>query len=198
MKKLEGKQMKSKLFITAILALSLVLSFNACESITDDGYYKMGQDSITSKVDLVGKRKLVIKNTSTTSGVITNIYVYETNPKDKTQAANDVQAYFNYLIEKYGFESIVKLDYFPYEGGVELKLKKVSADEGQFIILDIEYNSTGYILTFSKSNDLRKIEKEGPTDPGYYEMGQDRITSIIGAIGERKGERKIVKKDVFF
>jgi hypothetical protein len=42
-------------------------------------------------------------------------------------------------------------DHLPFEGGVEMSFGKDSADAGNIIILDIEYNTKGYALLFRKT-----------------------------------------------
>ena len=141
-----------KIIAAALLALFLTVALTSC-SLEDKGYYDMGADRITSVKGVIGEmgnRKMNSINVSTTDGVQTNIYEYKTDPSDKTQAANDMAAYFQRLLDTDGFITLISFDGMPYEGGIDMQFAKDSVDAGKIIILDIDYNSTGYTLTFTK------------------------------------------------
>lgn len=128
-----------------IAAATLILGNTA-----DAAYYSLGKDRVASIKEAVGKRDVTSVSTATSNGVLTKTMVYKTDLEDVSQAAEDLAVYFNYLIEKEGFLSMVEFDGLPYAGGVDLRLGKRSVDEGKIIILDITYDSTGYTLVFTK------------------------------------------------
>ena len=143
--------MKKVLSLLAALVLVLTFALAACNMLTDKGTYNLGNDSIKSMVGALGEdRKMNSISTATKNDVQTNIYGYLTDPDDNTQAANDVAAYFQYLLDNEGFLSLKAFDGLPYAGGVEMQFAKKSVDEGKIIILDIDYNEKGYTLTFTK------------------------------------------------
>ena len=143
--------MKIRRFTAVALILGLVVTLAACGALKDDGTYELGKDSITSMSGALGEeRKMNGVSAETKNGVQTNIYKYQTDPNDTTQAANDVAVYFQYLLENDGFLSMKAFDGLPYEGGVEMQFAKKSVDKGKIIILDIVYNEKGYTLIFTK------------------------------------------------
>ena len=143
----------AKLIIASTLMLCLMLALASCSLIEDKGTYEMGNDSIISVKSVLGEmgaRKMTSFNISINNGVQTNIYTYTTDPNDAKQAANDMAKYFQFICDNEGFLSMVTFDGLPYEGGVEMRFGKNSVDEGKIIILEIEYDTKGYTLTFTK------------------------------------------------
>jgi hypothetical protein len=127
--------------------------------------YKLGSDIIPSITSIVGDRLCAESDTEVIDGVTVMTIRYETDPDDKTQAANDVAAYFNYLIESEGFVSLVTFDTLPYEGGVDMRFAKNSNETGEIIILTIEYDYGGYILQFQKGEGTLEIFDDNPPEP---------------------------------
>ena len=115
-------------------------------------YYTLGNDRISSIMKVVGKRNIVNYNAVSDNGGTNMAVVYWTDPDDPTQAANDVAKYFQYLLANDDFLSLKAFNGLPYEGGVEMSFGKNSADEGNIVILNIDYNSKGYVLMFNKSS----------------------------------------------
>jgi len=116
----------------------------------DAEYYTLGADKVTSITKIVGARDLVKSDTVTNADVTTMTMVYSTDPNDHTQAANDMAKFFQYLMANDGFIPLKSFDGLPYEGGVEMQFAKESVDAGKLIILDMNYNSKGYTLIFTK------------------------------------------------
>jgi hypothetical protein len=112
--------------------------------------YTLDDDRIISIILIVGRRNVVKSVTETHDGIPAITVVYSTDPADPSQAANDVKAYFNYLVNEGDFHALKAFDGFPIEGGVEISVARDSDDEGHVIILDIDYNSKGYTLSFKK------------------------------------------------
>ena len=145
-----------------ILASILILSLTACGLLKDEGTYKIGNDTVTSIAGVLGElgaRKVNSIETGIDDGIQTNTYGYKTDPEDPTQAAEDLAVYFKYLQNNEGFVSMKAFSGLPYEGGVEIQLAKNSVDEGKIIILDIEYDATGYTLTFTKGKGTLEINE---------------------------------------
>jgi len=113
-------------------------------------YYTLGKDRIPSVLKVVGNRNIVNFDTEIANGTMVMVIVYWTDWADPTQAANDMAKYFQYLLALDDFIPLKSFDGLPYEGGVEMSFAKDSADEGNIVILDIDYNSKGYSLMFRK------------------------------------------------
>ncbi|MCL1876308.1 MAG: hypothetical protein FWF87_08645 [Synergistaceae bacterium] len=113
-------------------------------------HYTLENDSIPSVMKVVGQRNIVNYNSVTYSGGTNMAVVYWTDPADHTQAANDMAKYFQYLLDNDDFMSLKAFSGLPYEGGVEMSFGKNSVDAGNIIILDIDYNTRGYVLIFRK------------------------------------------------
>jgi hypothetical protein len=121
------------------------------DNVTADAeYYTLGNDRITSITKVVGQRNVVRSGAIRDSGVTTMTVVYSTDPADPTQAGNDVAKYFQYLLDNDDFLALKSFEDLPYEGGVEMSFGKDSVDNGQIIILDIDYDVKGYTLKFQK------------------------------------------------
>ena len=136
--------------ISALLFLCVMFTLASCGFLKDKGYYDMGKDRITSMGGFAGERKMTGVETSISNGVATNIYKYQTDPQIKTQAVDDVYGYIFYLVEKENFIFTIDIPEFPDNGGIDIQLAKESADAGKIIVLEIDYKTSGYTLTFSK------------------------------------------------
>ena len=117
-------------------------------------YYTLGNDKITSITKVVGQRNVIRSDAATTSGVTAMTVVYSTDPNDHTQAANDVGNYFQYLMANDDFLALKSFSGLPYEGGVEMSFAKESVDKEKIIILNIDYNISGYTLIFKKGDGI--------------------------------------------
>jgi predicted nucleic acid-binding Zn ribbon protein len=120
------------------------------DTIENVPYYELGRDLITSITRVVGERTFVYFYTETEDDYISVTVIYKTDPDDYTQAVSDIWEYFQYLTNNDGFYNLVAFDELPYAGGIEMRLAKNSLDAGNIIILEIEYNTNGYALTFTK------------------------------------------------
>jgi nitrogen fixation-related uncharacterized protein len=136
------------------------------EDIPNPAYYDLGRDLVASITKIVGEREISGYDRKTENGATILKAAYLTDPKDKTQPANDVWDYFQYLMNDEGFISLVSFDVLPYEGGVDLSLAKYSVDEGQIIIVNIYYDSGGYTLEITKcEGTLTIFDEEEPAQP---------------------------------
>ena len=136
------------------------------EDIPNPAYYDLGRDLVASITQIVGEREISGYDRKTENGATILKAAYLTDPKDKTQPANDVWDYFQYLMNEEGFTSLVSFDVLPYEGGIDLSLAKYSVDEGQIIVVKIYYDSGGYTLEITKSEGtLTFFDDEEPAQP---------------------------------
>ena len=141
-------------------------------------YYEIVNDSITSIETVVGRRDMISYDTDFVDGNTVTTIVYETDPDDFTQAANDIAAYFQYLLDNDGFVSLVSFSSLPYVGGIELSFAKNAADPGNIIILDIEYDTTGYTLIFTTGEGTLTLFSDDD------EIENDNLSWFSGTIQE--------------
>jgi len=136
-----------------VLAVSIPLS-NA----TKADYYTLGADQIPSvKLALGQTRKVVSTSTSISGGVTTKVIKYQVSG---TSQNKDMSTYMVYLHDKDGFYTLTDIDFSPASatGG----LGRNSKDSGQELLLQIEYDTSGYTITIVKEKG--KITPNGAGD----------------------------------
>ena len=127
--------------VGVVLAVTIPLS-NA----TKADYYTIGADQIPSvKLALGQTRKVTSVSTSTSGGVTTKVIKYQVSG---TTQNKDMSAYMVYLHDKGGFYTLTDIDFSPASatGG----LGRNSKDDGQELLLQIEYDTSGYTITIIK------------------------------------------------
>ena len=143
--------------VKKLIGITMILTFLGASCVCASGAgttkeeYTLGNDKISSITKVVGQRNVLKSDSVTTNGVTAMTIVYSTDPNDHTQAANDVGKYFQYLMANENFLALKSFNHLPYEGGAEMSFAIDSVDQGEIIILNIDYNTKGYTLKFKKS-----------------------------------------------
>ena len=103
----------------------------------------MGDDTISSIKSVVEKRKVTSVYTGIKNGITTKTVEYKS---DSVQ--DDLIKYVEYLRTDAGFSLIKEMDLSVVPSTVQLA--KESVDEGQVIIIIIDYTLNGYTIKLTK------------------------------------------------
>ena len=109
-------------------------------------YYTIGADQIPSvKLALGSERKVISTNTAIADGATTKTIKYQVSGTSQNKEMSD---YLAYLHDKDGFYTVTDIDFSGSSatGG----LGRNSKDSGQEILLQIEYDTSGYTITIVK------------------------------------------------
>jgi len=142
-----NKTLKIVLIIIAcIFILGLIggiIAFVATGNTSNAEEYKLGNDTIKSIKAVVEKRQVTSVSTETSNGITTKKIEYKSNT-----VQDDLLKYTQYLRNEGGFSLTKDMDLSSIPSIVELG--KTSNDSGKLIMMTIEYNLTGYIITIQK------------------------------------------------
>lgn len=105
--------------------------------------YTIGKDSVISIKSVVGVRNIENKISTLEKGVNTTKYVYKVD----SNITDDIQKYIDKLKEN-GFLTIKDADFSQTTSTA--KLGKSSVEEDYVIIVQIDYDTTGYTVSVSK------------------------------------------------
>jgi len=150
-----------------VLAVTIPLS-NAAKA----DYYTIGADRIPSvKLALGQIRKVTSTSVSTSGGVTTKVIKYQVSG---TSQNKDMSAYMVYLHDKDGFYTLTDIDFSPASatGG----LGRNSKDNGQELLLQIEYDTSGYTITIVKEKG-----EITPNGGGDTTTNSDQSSATTGA-----------------
>ena len=128
--------------IAVAVAAVLVAVNRALSSATKADYYTIGNDQVPSVKLVLGSQPKLVSTTKSTSGsVITNTYQY-TTAGDQGQ---DMSDYAAYLHDKDNFLAVTDLDFSGSTGAGSLA--RNSVDGGRIVIAQLEFDTTGYVVT---------------------------------------------------
>jgi hypothetical protein len=148
----------------ALLVVALVILLGAGES---KDYYKIGGEKVPSvKLALGEKRKLSGAESKIENGASMKVFTY--NEPDRDQAL-EMAAYVNYLQEKDGFLLLTDMDFSTPEAWCKLGR---NAAKGYIIIVQVEYDATGYIITL--------VKQEGEVTPADGDDGPEPYGNSYG------------------
>ncbi len=105
--------------------------------------YTMGDDVIRSVTAVVGERKVTSTSTKVGDGVQTKAMHYQSE-----STRQDLNAYVQYLMGDGGF--ILTKDMDLNEIPATVQMGKASVEEGQILLLTIDYDVFGYTITIQK------------------------------------------------
>lgn len=142
-----NKALKIVLIIIAcIFVLGLVggiIAFIATGNTANAEEYKLGNDTIKSVKAIVTKRQVVSTSTEISNGITTKRIEYKS---DSVQ--EDLLKYIEYLRNEESFYLTKNMNLSTIPSTIELG--KNSKDNGQLIMMTIDYNSFGYTITIQK------------------------------------------------
>lgn len=124
--------------IMGIVAFFLFGAMNSKE-------YKIGDDSVSSITVIVGERKASGFYTNTSFDGTKKEYSYS----EVENVKEDVIAYGLYLRDEEGYTSLKAVDLEEPSG--EMQFGKNSVDEGQAVVITIDYREDGYTITMWKT-----------------------------------------------
>jgi len=129
--------------LAALVALIIVVAASTVSKAAKADYYEIGGDRIPSiKLALGETRKLTGTQASIENGVAMKQYTYAEPGRDQ---ALEMSAYLTYLREKDGFLLLTDAAFTVPEAWC--KLGRNAAGEGYIIVVQIEYDRSGYIIT---------------------------------------------------
>ncbi len=129
--------------IVGLFVVASIIASIATNKAANADEYKLGDDVIKSVKAVVGERDVTAVSTSTKNGVKTKSYTYKSS-----SVQEDLVSYVEYLRGEGGFSLTADMDLSHVPGTVQLA--KESAEEGQVILLYIEYTNFDYALTLQK------------------------------------------------
>lgn len=157
--------------VLIILTVVLLLrgASNALNNMAKANYYEIGSDEVSSiKLALGEQRTIAGISTSTRNGVTTKEITYSVDGVDQNE---DMIAYMNYLREE-DFLLLTDVDFSGPEG--EGELGRNSIDAGYSILVQLEYDDTGYVITLIRQKGEIKSNDTSGSDSGQgVEFGTD-------------------------
>lgn len=129
--------------LAAIICFTIYFFISSFSNLSDVEEYTLGDDTISSIKSVVEKRKVTSVYTGIKNGITTKTVEYKS---DSVQ--DDLIKYVEYLRTDAGFSLIKEMDLSVVPSTVQLA--KESVDEGQVIIIIIDYTLNGYTIKLTK------------------------------------------------
>ncbi len=129
--------------IIAVLAVAMIVANIAVGKAADATEYKLGNDVVSSVTAIVGERKANSVGKSIENGVSTHTVTYISDTVQE-----DMIAYTQYLRNEGGFTLTEDMDLTKAPGRVQMA--KQSVDEGEILIITIDYTAKDYTVTLQK------------------------------------------------
>ena len=129
--------------LAAIICFTIYFFISSFSNLSDVKEYTLGDDTISSIKSVVEKRKVTSVYTGIKNGITTKTVEYKS---DSVQ--DDLIKYVEYLRTDAGFSLIKEMDLSVVPSTVQLA--KESVDEGQVIIIIIDYTLNGYTIKLTK------------------------------------------------
>ena len=129
--------------LAAIICFTIYFFISSFSNLSDVEEYTLGDDTIRSIKSVVEKRKVTSVYTGIKNGITTKTVEYKS---DSVQ--DDLIKYVEYLRTDAGFSLIKEMDLSVVPSTVQLA--KESVDEGQVIIIIIDYTLNGYTIKLNK------------------------------------------------
>ena len=144
--------------IAAIIAAAVGITGKAAKK----DFYELGNDKIPSIKYVLGDvRKISNTSTSISGGTTQKEYLYNEPGRDQGEEMSD---YLTYLREKEGFLLLTDVDFT--QPAAWVKVGRNSVDSGYEIIVQIEYDATGYyIICIKQPGEITPIANNTPTVP---------------------------------
>jgi len=133
--------------IAAAVVVALVLIANvATGNVAGQDYFKLGPDEIPSvKLVLGEERDVTSYNSSTSGGVQTVTIVFKVAENQNYE----MERYAGALMNSDGFVMITDND-FTGPTGTGFEFARRSVEEGYIVMARIDYDTSGYTLTFTR------------------------------------------------
>jgi hypothetical protein len=106
-------------------------------------YYILDADRVSTIKKVLGRRKKVSGSEYYDGDTLYASYIYRTSEKPNV----DLDTYTQNLLRSEGFVNLKGND-FDHDWGKGLRLGKASKQEGYYILLQIDYDSSGFELNF--------------------------------------------------
>lgn len=146
--------MNKNLIIVLIVVISILIPlvigglfvggiFASISKATNAEEYQIGNDTIKTVKAVVGKRKITSINTNINNGLTTKKIEYQSSTTKE-----DLTKYVQYLRNDGDFILTKNMDLSVSPSTVQLS--KESNDYGEILMMTIDYDSFGYIITIQK------------------------------------------------
>jgi len=133
--------------LAGLVAVILVVALAATGGVAKKDYYTVGGDKIPSvKLALGGERKVTGVSTSASNGVTIKEYRYSAPDVDQ---ALEMSQYLAHL-RRQGFLLLTDADFNAPEAWC--KVGRNSKDSGYQVVVQIEYDTAGYVITIVKES----------------------------------------------
>jgi len=124
----------------------------------DKDYFDIGTDQVPSVKLVLGEdRDISSVNSSKSGGVETIIIKYKVDENQN----REMEKYANALMDEYGFINTTAYN-FSGTTGSGFQFAKESSEEGVIVLVDIDYDESGYILTLTRGVGTLTIHEEPP------------------------------------
>jgi len=144
-------------FIVGVVAIAIAVTGGAAKK----DYYVLGKDQIPSVKLVLGEvRKIASSNTATQNGATMKEYRYNEPGRDQ---AYEMSTYLTYLRGE-GFLLLTDADFYADEAWC--KVARNSVDAGYWVVVQIEYDTKGYVITLLKEQGEVVPLGEDPVIPG--------------------------------
>lgn len=131
-------------FLASIIIIYLLsMSFFILKH-KESKYYMLGKDTIPSIYKVNGKRNLYYYRSYTKNGNEIKVFKY----KNVDDVKSDLTNYINELRDKYNYSYTSDVDLYDLDRTAELSANSV--DMNKIIIININYNDSGYTIKITK------------------------------------------------
>ncbi|MDR0851129.1 MAG: hypothetical protein LBN36_01405 [Clostridiales Family XIII bacterium] len=133
--------------IIAIVATFVIVGLTSASRAEKADYYKVGNDRVPSVYLAFGETREIVGVSSATENGIKK-KAYEFGVKGSGQGM-EVYEYFTYLIDNDDFIFVTNFEDFHDPEGEGIQVARQSVDEGKVIIVQIDYDESGYTVTLA-------------------------------------------------
>jgi len=129
--------------VVVVIGLIALIAFLVLRNTSSQDFYKIGKDEVPTVQYILGEnRKAVHVSTSVENGVRKRVVEYQVSGNQNREMEKYAQA----LMDDYGFYETTPHD-FSGSTGRGLELAKESVEDGFIVIVEIEYDRSGYTIT---------------------------------------------------
>lgn len=131
------------ILLIIVISVALMAGCAALDNAAKLQEYDMSGDTIPSVNAIVGDRKVTGVASSSSTGSKSKTYTYESST-----VTDDMVTYLTELMDNYGFISTMDAKFDQFPGTTEFAAE--SKDDGKVLVVHIEFDQGGYILTIIK------------------------------------------------
>ena len=165
------------IIIVAVLGAIILAANLAVGNVGGKDFFEMGADKIPTVKNILGEeRKVTSYESSVSSTKIQSIVVkYSVSESQNI----DMDKYTSALMKDYGFYNTTPYDFNRASAsGYEFMAK--STEEGYVILLKVEYDNNGYVLTYQRGEGVLDVYDDPPEEPEVTDEDEDDSSGNSG------------------